>query len=680
MAERSKALESVAIANRRRSLKRINCLPTAREQSVATRCTTSRYAPSFTPKGALFAEHEKGEKIGSGVSPPVPRKSFPPFYGVQRNGIDKFPSYSFNWRPVITATRMEFLSSRPISLRDVVLWTRLPTRSLTSTVEGACVTPGVVDVHSHYGVTPSPILSDADDANSPKGMIEPRLQFLDGLNTHDDACHLSVAGGVTISLVLPSSANAIGVLAVSSERIPYDKVRQLKEKQDEYCAKVLNGTAEEELGAFPEDLQYGAVVDTLRGKVKLTNEFKFPVAAFHHAHEAYFVPGLLKKSCSPFLTATSLPLLMTRSSVKGIAIQHAHPASYTSRWKSDTPAAVASRWLLHDAQQAYYYGLAVNAAMASVTTTAANLLGLDYRLDYIKEDYDAVTYEGLPPLYPKEAATAVVFRNVSSIWLRDYSGGKLIYGASAAGYEGVPVFDGTIVCVGSGNECYPNNYAGYHIKDLQDDSIMPALTSIPLERTTSGGPVDDPLLGLFPGILTGGIVSAYDGLVSRTRDATPVSGDGLNVGFFQGISTSLFLGAKHKLEKGAVVKRDAASLVGILQRGTGVNARTQIAILHNLLLSHDNSPRGQMFQAVHNRLTYLTEVANANVGVIITPVRSFPFYWEGRCAHPGPPLTKDNVLTTLIKNNVTVGIGHQGAKEVVMLPAGRHRIMRRDTA
>lgn len=129
-----------------------------------------------------------------------------------------------------------------------------------------------------------------------------------------------------------------------------------------------------------------------------------------------------------------------------------------------------------------------------------------------------------------------------------------------------------------------------------------------MERTTSGGPVDDPLLGLFPGILTGGIVSAYDGLVSRTRDATPVSGDGLNVGFFQGISTSLFLGAKHKLEKGAVVKRDAASLVGILQRGTGVNARTQIAILHNLLLSHDNSPRGQMFQAVHNVIIWIATV------------------------------------------------------------------------
>lgn len=92
----------------------------------------------------------------------------------------------------------------------------------------------------------------------------------------------------------------------------YDKGRQLKEKQDEYCAKVLDGTATKELGPFPDNLQYEAVVDTLRGKVKvhihyyeavdldafvrLTNECKFPVAASHHAHEAYLVPKLLKKA------------------------------------------------------------------------------------------------------------------------------------------------------------------------------------------------------------------------------------------------------------------------------------------------------------------------------------------------------------------------------------------------
>lgn len=32
------------------------------------------------------------------------------------------------------------------------------------------------------------------------------------------------------------------------------------------------------------------------GIVRLSNEFKFSVAAFHHAHEAYLVPDLLKRT------------------------------------------------------------------------------------------------------------------------------------------------------------------------------------------------------------------------------------------------------------------------------------------------------------------------------------------------------------------------------------------------
>ena len=29
---------------------------------------------------------------------------------------------------------------------------------------------------------------------------------------------------------------------------------------------------------------------------QITNEFKFPIAAFHHAHETYLVPDVLKKA------------------------------------------------------------------------------------------------------------------------------------------------------------------------------------------------------------------------------------------------------------------------------------------------------------------------------------------------------------------------------------------------
>lgn len=65
-------------------------------------------------------------------------------------------------------------------------------------------------MHSHLGVDSVPELAGTRDTNSRRGPILPWLRSLDGLNTHDDAYELSIAGGVTSALVLPGSANAIG--------------------------------------------------------------------------------------------------------------------------------------------------------------------------------------------------------------------------------------------------------------------------------------------------------------------------------------------------------------------------------------------------------------------------------------------------------------------------------------
>ncbi|PSR81150.1 hypothetical protein PHLCEN_2v6485 [Hermanssonia centrifuga] len=81
---------------------------------------------------------------------------------------------------------------------------------VTLDASGAWVSPGIVDLHSHLGVSPSPSMSGSNDGNSRKGPILPWLRALDSLNTHNDAYRLSVAGGVTTALVLPGSANAIG--------------------------------------------------------------------------------------------------------------------------------------------------------------------------------------------------------------------------------------------------------------------------------------------------------------------------------------------------------------------------------------------------------------------------------------------------------------------------------------
>jgi hypothetical protein len=51
-------------------------------------------------------------------------------------------------------------------------------------------------------------------------------------------------------------------------RQAYDKARQIKGKQDAYCTAALAGQWTG-LGEFPEDLQWEALVDVLRGRVRV---------------------------------------------------------------------------------------------------------------------------------------------------------------------------------------------------------------------------------------------------------------------------------------------------------------------------------------------------------------------------------------------------------------------------
>lgn len=71
---------------------------------------------------------------------------------------------------------------------------------------------------------------------------------LDGLNTHDDSYALSVAGGVTTSLVLPGSADAIGesepIVAIYTVNLNIGNRRSgLRYQTSSYCRKIpdLNG-------------------------------------------------------------------------------------------------------------------------------------------------------------------------------------------------------------------------------------------------------------------------------------------------------------------------------------------------------------------------------------------------------------------------------------------------------
>ena len=84
----------------------------------------------------------------------------------------------------------------------------------------------IIDVHSHMGVGSSPALEGALDVNSMHGPIVSWLRSIDGLNTHDAAFELAAAGGVTTSLILPGSANAIGTCLQDPSQIFAEQVRR----------------------------------------------------------------------------------------------------------------------------------------------------------------------------------------------------------------------------------------------------------------------------------------------------------------------------------------------------------------------------------------------------------------------------------------------------------------------
>ncbi|KAK4704844.1 hypothetical protein P7C70_g1364, partial [Phenoliferia sp. Uapishka_3] len=326
--------------------------------------------------------------------------------------------------------------------------------------------------HSHIGVDAAPSLSGASDTNSVQKPVLPYLRSLDGINTHDLAYKRSISGGVTTALVLPGSANNIGgqafviKLRATKEKTPdslvlempyhiptpnktvwdpedpprwrhmkmacgenirrvykqtrldlsynfrsaLEKARSIKISQDEYCEKAVQASARGDIleEKFPYDLEWEALVDVLRGKVKVnthcyestdfsafirhTNEFQFPVAAFHHAHEAYIVPDLLKTAwnSTPAVAIFATNARYKREAWRGseYAAKILSENNITVIMKSDHPV-LDSRFLLFEAQQAHHFGLPENLALASIITLSAKTAGFGHRLGLVRPGFDS---------------------------------------------------------------------------------------------------------------------------------------------------------------------------------------------------------------------------------------------------------------------------------------------------
>lgn len=155
--------------------------------------------------------------------------------------------------------------------------------------------------------------------------------------------------------------------------------------------------------------------------------------------------------------------------------------------------------------------------------------------NFDEEAKEALKYEGLPPLTPKNASAGVVlFTNVKSVFTRSSAGISqtlVQQGESTPGV--VVVINGKVVCTGLTGLCVTKQVMGNTkptVVDLEGGSISPGLVSygaplglqhIQQEPSTADGRAPDPLLKPVPKILGGdtAIIRAVDGLQYSSRDA-----------------------------------------------------------------------------------------------------------------------------------------------------------------
>ncbi|PNU04097.1 amidohydrolase [Novosphingobium guangzhouense] len=210
--------------------------------------------------------------------------------------------------------------------------------------QGKFVTPGVIDIHSHLGVYPSPSVDALSDGNEMTSPTTPDVWAEHSVWPQDPGFSRAlINGGVTTLQILPGSGNLIGGRAVTLKNVPSRTVQGMKYPGAPYSLKMACGENPKRvygskgqkpmtrMGNFSVDRQAWIDArqymdgdhaerdlgkDTLEGVLKgeilvqnhcyrademaqvldMAKEMGYKVTAFHHAVEAYKIGDLLKAS------------------------------------------------------------------------------------------------------------------------------------------------------------------------------------------------------------------------------------------------------------------------------------------------------------------------------------------------------------------------------------------------
>jgi imidazolonepropionase-like amidohydrolase len=106
---------------------------------------------------------------------------------------------------------------------------------------GKWVTPGLIDVHSHLGVYPSPNANAHGDGNEMTASVTAQVWAEHSVWPQDPGFAAALAGGITTLQVLPGSANLIGGRGVTLKNVPATTMQAMKFPDAPYGLKMACG-------------------------------------------------------------------------------------------------------------------------------------------------------------------------------------------------------------------------------------------------------------------------------------------------------------------------------------------------------------------------------------------------------------------------------------------------------
>ncbi|MGH8077191.1 MAG: amidohydrolase [Lysobacter sp.] len=133
---------------------------------------------------------------------------------------------------VLTGTGQR-LDGADVLMRDgkvVALGIALEAPANVTRVDGSgkWITPGIIDVHSHLGVYPSPGVSAHSDGNEATGAVTANVWAEHSVWPQDPGFAKAMAGGITSMQVLPGSANLVGGRGVTLKNVPATSYQAMK--------------------------------------------------------------------------------------------------------------------------------------------------------------------------------------------------------------------------------------------------------------------------------------------------------------------------------------------------------------------------------------------------------------------------------------------------------------------